>query len=127
MPVEWPYQAQAAQTLWLLDTFGFERPVLLGSGLGAGVALLIAAWYPSRLAGLVEVNPGLTHERCAQVADLAEQEPAWRAWLDAPPAWARLERRLTCPVLRVRSRSTRRVLASVRTFLDSHVQSDPCC
>jgi pimeloyl-ACP methyl ester carboxylesterase len=113
-----PYQTHAAQTLRLLDTFGFDRSVLLGSGLAAGVALLIAAWYPNRVAGLVQVNPGLSHARWAHVAALAEQQPAWRAWLDAPPAWARLERRLTCPMLRLRARSVGRIVDQTRAFLD---------
>jgi pimeloyl-ACP methyl ester carboxylesterase len=115
---EVPYQAHVAQTLWLLETFGFEQPVVLGSGLGSGVALLVAAWYPQRVAGLVLVNPGLNHERWAQVAALAEEQPAWRAWLDAPPAWRRLEAQVTCPMLRLRARSVRRVVDQTRAFLE---------
>jgi pimeloyl-ACP methyl ester carboxylesterase len=117
----WPphvaYQTQATQTLWLLDTFGFEQPVLLGSGLGGGVALLVAAWYPTRIAGLVLVNPGLTRARRAKIAGLAAEQPAWRAWLDAPPAWSRLERRVVCPTLHVRARAVRHVVGQVRAFL----------
>jgi pimeloyl-ACP methyl ester carboxylesterase len=128
---ELPYQAQAAELVRLLDTFGFlHGVVLLGSGLASGVALLVAAWYPGRLAGLVLVNfqPRLTRARRLKIAALAADQPAWRAWLDAPPAWRRLEARVTCPVLRVRARAgPRRLdLDATRAFLDSRVQSGPC-
>jgi pimeloyl-ACP methyl ester carboxylesterase len=124
---EAPYQAHAAQTLWLLDTFGFEQPVLLGSGLGGGIALLIAAWYPKRVAGLVLVSPGLSRARRLKVEALAAEQPAWRGWLDAPPAWRQLERRVVCPRLRLGVRSARRVVDATREFLYSAVQSPACC
>jgi pimeloyl-ACP methyl ester carboxylesterase len=127
LSAEAPYQAHAAGVLWLLDTFGFEQPVLLGTGLGGGVALLVAAWYPTRVAGLVLVNHALTSARRRKIAALADEQPAWRAWLDAPPAWSRLERQVVCPVLRVRARAVRRVLLDTRTFLDSRVKSERCC
>jgi pimeloyl-ACP methyl ester carboxylesterase len=117
---ELPYQAQAAELLRVLDTFGFERSVLLGSGLGGGIALLIAAWYPKRVAGLVLVNNhALTTGRRRKIAALAADQPAWRAWLDAPPAWKRLESRVVCPVLRARTRAVRRVLDDTRAFLQA--------
>jgi pimeloyl-ACP methyl ester carboxylesterase len=126
---EVPYQSHAAQTLWLLDTFGFEQAVLLGGGLAAGVVLLVAAWYPTRVAGLVLVNGGrgLSTRQRTRLTALAAHEPALRAWLDTPPAWSRLERQVTCPVLRVRARAERRVLDHTRTFLGSRVESDVCC
>jgi pimeloyl-ACP methyl ester carboxylesterase len=127
LPPKVPYQAHAAQTVWLLDTFGFESPVLLGSGLAAGVALLVAAWYPARVAGLVLMSPGLTPARRHKIAALAADEPAWRAWLDAPPAWARLERQVVCPMLRVRAGGARGIVDEARAFLESRVQSAPCC
>jgi pimeloyl-ACP methyl ester carboxylesterase len=124
---EAPYQAHAAQTLWLLETFGFEQSVLLGSGLAAGVVLLVAAWYPTRVAGLVLVSPGLTRARRLKVEALAAEQPAWRAWLDTPPLWSRLERQVACPVLRVRGRGVRHVVDAARTFVDSRVECQRCC
>lgn len=122
-----PYQSHASQVDRLLDTFGFDQPVLLGSGLGGGIALLVAAWYPTRMAGLVLVNHALTSARRRKIAALAAEQPAWRAWLDAPPAWARLESQVVCPVLRVRARAVRHVLEDTRPFLHSRVESESCC
>jgi pimeloyl-ACP methyl ester carboxylesterase len=112
-----PYQAQAAQALWLLDTLGSEQAVLLGSGLGGGIALLVAAWYPARIAGLVLVGHAVTSARRRKIAALAAEQPAWRAWLDAPPVWSRLERQVVCPVLHVRARAVAHVIGQVRAFL----------
>ena len=114
---ELPYQAQAVETLRLLDTFGFEQPVLLGSGLASGVALLLAAWYPNLVDGLILVNPGLTRARRHKLAILAADTPAWRAWLDAPPAWARVESQVTCPVLRLPARTSAPTVEPARAFL----------
>ena len=129
LPGAVPYQAQAAEVTRLLDTFGFEHSVLLGSGLAASLGVVVGAWYPARLDGLVVVNfhPDLTRARRLRLATRAADEPAFRAWLDAPPRWARLESQLTCPVLRLRARTVRRVVEATRSFLDSRVQSDPCC
>ena len=128
LPVDLPYQAQAAQALWLVHTFGFDQTVLVGSGLGGTVALLMAAWYPARVAGLVLVNGGrrLSPNQRTRLTALATQQPAWRAWLDAPPACSRLERSLTCPVLRLSSRSARAVLLATRELLHSTVQFAAC-
>jgi pimeloyl-ACP methyl ester carboxylesterase len=121
---ELPYQAQALEVLGLLDTFGFSHTVLLGMGLAAGVALVLAAWYPNRVAGLVLVNP--TRRLSRSGLEHAPPGAKTRAWLDAPPNWARLERQITCPMLRLRARSPRRVVAATWEFLASRVQSDAC-
>jgi pimeloyl-ACP methyl ester carboxylesterase len=49
--------AQVIDIVSLLDVFGFQHPVLIAEGPAAHVALLLAVWYPSSLAGLVLVDP----------------------------------------------------------------------
>lgn len=52
------YQLQVADTLALLDTLGIEQAVLVGHSFGAVIGLLLAAWYPRRVAGLVLLDGG---------------------------------------------------------------------
>lgn len=47
----------AADTLTLLDVFGFPTPVLIGHGAGCLVALLAAGWQPERVGALVLLAP----------------------------------------------------------------------
>jgi pimeloyl-ACP methyl ester carboxylesterase len=117
LPADLPYQSHVSEVHRLLDTFGFKQPVLLGSGLAGGIALLVAAWYPTRIAGVVLVSHTLTSARRRKIAVLAAEQPAWRAWLDAPPAWSRLERQVVCPMLHVRARAVPHLVGQVRAFL----------
>ncbi len=77
-----PYQHQqhAMDLLALLDQFGFGSPVLLGEGLGCLTALLVAAWFPTRVSGLILVNQ--TSE-----ADVAALRQRLTCPLLALPAW----------------------------------------
>jgi pimeloyl-ACP methyl ester carboxylesterase len=52
------YQVHVADTMALLDLFGFEHVVLAGHSYGAVIGLLIAAWYPERVAGLILIDGG---------------------------------------------------------------------
>jgi pimeloyl-ACP methyl ester carboxylesterase len=85
------YQVDAADVLALLDTFGFRAPVLVGEGLGCVAALIVAAWYAERVAGLVLVSPRSAAPPSETVRSLA--------LLDCPPDLPRLHARITCPVL----------------------------
>src|SRR5207245_9519776 len=48
-----PYQVDAVDLIGVLSQFGFRTPVLLGERLGCVTALVAAAWYPDRVAGLI--------------------------------------------------------------------------
>jgi hypothetical protein len=79
-----PLHVRAWDVLGVLDQFGFLRPVLLG-GLPA---LLLGAWFPHRVAGLVLIDPVLS-----------SNEPEL---VDCQPDLAALRARLACPVLDMR-------------------------
>lgn len=65
MPSGWtgesPYslQANADQTVSLMDALGIDKALLVGHSAGASVALLVAAQYPDRVAGLVLEAPAV--------------------------------------------------------------------
>jgi pimeloyl-ACP methyl ester carboxylesterase len=87
-----PYQVDAADLLALLDQFGFEAPVVVAEGFGSVAALLVAAWQPGRVAGLVLIEP--TYDDPPPSAGLAG-----RALRDCPPDAASLRNSILCPVL----------------------------
>jgi pimeloyl-ACP methyl ester carboxylesterase len=84
------YQVSAADLVGALDQFGFAAPVLVGEGHGCLAALLISAWYPSRVAGLVLINAA---------SDPPAHTPEARALTDCPPDWARLRGAVRCRML----------------------------
>lgn len=51
------YDLLAADLRDVLDTTGFERPVIAGASMGAHTAVRFALEYPERVAGLVLVTP----------------------------------------------------------------------
>ncbi len=65
LPGEWqgpsPYgaEAQAAQTVALMDALGIDRAVLVGNSAGGAVAVLTALTYPERVQALVLVDPAV--------------------------------------------------------------------
>lgn len=65
LPGEWqgasPYgaEAQAAQTVALMDALGIDRAVLVGNSAGGAVAMLVALAYPERVQALVLVDPAV--------------------------------------------------------------------
>jgi len=93
-----PYQVDAADLMAVLDQFGFASPVLVGEGLGCVAALLVAAWYVGRVAGLVLIEPTYT----VPPLDCLEA----RALSDCPPDWTSLRRTVECPVLVVPERAS---------------------
>jgi pimeloyl-ACP methyl ester carboxylesterase len=90
-----PYQVAAADLLGVLDQFGFLEAMLLAEGVSCAPAVLVAAWHPSRLAGLVLVEPPF--------GDLPPSGEALeaRALRDCPPDWSRLRAAIRCPVLSI--------------------------
>ncbi len=86
-----PYQVDAGDLIGVLSQFGFRTPVLVGERLGCVTALVAAAWYPDRVAGLILANPVYDPPRSETVAA--------RALRDCPPDWSRLRAALRCRVL----------------------------
>lgn len=86
-----PYQVDASDLLAVLDQFGFERPVIVAEALGGVPALLVAAWHPRRVAGLVLIDP--TSDPPSADCLMA------RALRDCPPDVIALRDALQCPKL----------------------------
>jgi hypothetical protein len=89
-----PYQIAALDVIGLLDQFGFAAPVLVAEKHACLTVLVVAAWQPTRPAGLVlvdavvEVPPG--------VADTGLAGLALRT---CPPDWPTLRALVQCPML----------------------------
>src|SRR5438874_361468 len=88
---EAPYQVDVLDLIGVLSQFGFRTPVLLGERLGCVTALVAAAWYPDRVAGLILVDPAYDPP--------ADEGVAARALRDCPPDWPSVRSALRCPVL----------------------------
>jgi pimeloyl-ACP methyl ester carboxylesterase len=88
------YQVHVANTLALIDLFGFEQVVIIGTGIGGLVGLLMAAWHSERVAGLVRIE-----------GDSPSQAPAvereMRVLRDCPPDYPALAAAVACPRLDV--------------------------
>jgi pimeloyl-ACP methyl ester carboxylesterase len=83
-----PYQVHVEDTRGVLQQFGFVRPVLVSSGLGAVVVLLLAAWYPALVGALVLIDPTYAPPMDATLAA--------RALRECPPDWAAVRRGVHC-------------------------------
>jgi pimeloyl-ACP methyl ester carboxylesterase len=92
-----PYMVNAVDLHATLRQFGFSKPILVGERLGCLTALLLAAWYPSNVHGLVLIDP--------MYAPPPAETIEARALRDCPPDVARLRVRLSCPVLDAASTS----------------------
>lgn len=90
-----PYQVQTMDLREILGQFGFERAILIGERLGCVAAVLLAAWHPSRIAGLVLIDATFT------VPSSFDSLEA-RALRDCPPDWPSLRAAVQCPVVEVR-------------------------
>jgi pimeloyl-ACP methyl ester carboxylesterase len=100
------YQVQAADVLGAIDQFGF-RPVLVGERLGCLVALLVAAWFPGRVAGLVLLDPP-REEPGVSDSLLA------RSLRDCPADWSRLRASVRCPMLEPKAEAS---VSAVEAFV----------
>jgi pimeloyl-ACP methyl ester carboxylesterase len=69
----------------ILDSYGIDRAVLLGTSLGGGVSMVVAATQPDRVAGLVlnDVGPQLEREGFARIQGYAGMLPPAATWDDA--------------------------------------------
>ncbi len=88
-----PYQVDALDLLGVLGQFGFAAPVLVGERLGSVTAVVVGAWYPDRLAGLILVD--------VKYDPPPDESIEARALRDCPPDWPRLRRALQRPVLEI--------------------------
>jgi len=75
----------AADVVAVLDTFGVERAVLLGTSLGGSVAMHTGATYPDRVAGLVlnDVGPQLDPTGFARIQAYVGKLPPAASWDEA--------------------------------------------
>jgi pimeloyl-ACP methyl ester carboxylesterase len=103
-----PFQVDAIDLVGVLSQFGFDAPILLGERLGCVASLIVAAWYPGRMAGLVLIDP----------TDAAPAQPGIeaRALRDCPPNWTALRNEVACPVLVARSASPA-LIADLEAFV----------
>ena len=90
-----PLQVDAVDLFGVLVQFGFTTPVLVGERLGCVTALLVSAWYPDRVAGLVLFEPIYAAPNIVSIAA--------RALRDCPPDLAALRTAIRCPVLEAES------------------------
>jgi pimeloyl-ACP methyl ester carboxylesterase len=69
----------------VLDAVGVQRAVFLGTSLGGGVSMQLAATHPDRVAGLVlnDVGPKLEPEGFARIQSYAGKLPPAATWDDA--------------------------------------------
>jgi pimeloyl-ACP methyl ester carboxylesterase len=88
-----PYQVQAMDILATLDQFGFDKPILVGERLGSLAAVLLAAWYPGRVARLVLIDATYTAQGSS---------PEARSLSDCPPDWPSIRGAVQCPIVEVR-------------------------
>lgn len=80
--------AYVAHALDVLDAAGVGRAVAIGVCQGAGIALVLAAHHPDRVAGVVAINPGLVLS-----ARHAHREAVdFDAHLDTDEGWAKENR-----------------------------------
>ncbi len=86
-----PYQLWFDDLFGVLKQFGFGAPILIGERLGCLAALLVAAWCPSEVGGLVLIDP---HYDPPAGDGLAAQ-----ALRDCPPDWPALRSAVHCRVL----------------------------
>lgn len=102
-----PYQVQVADLHGMMAQFGFVGAVILAEGIGCAGALLLAAWYPRRVAAVVLVDAG-PPDGDALIA---------RSLRDCPPDWARLRQHVTCPVVE-RASTDFDLVEQLQTLLD---------
>jgi len=102
-----PYQVDVVDLIGVLSQFGFRIPVLLGERLGCVTALLAAAWYPDRVAGLILADPVYDPP--------ASEEVAARALRDCSPDWSSVRSALRCRVLESNA------LEAIEEFLQAQV------
>jgi pimeloyl-ACP methyl ester carboxylesterase len=104
-----PYQVDAGDLLEVLDQFGFLTPVLVAERLGCVPALLLAAWHPQHVAGLVLVDP-----TSSTLVDGVEG----RALRDCPPDLPSLRAQVQCPVSEVVPSGAALAIEAIQAFVN---------
>jgi pimeloyl-ACP methyl ester carboxylesterase len=75
-----------ARDMWeLLDHFGLERCVVIGTSMGGVIAMIMAAQQPQRVAGFVlnDIGPELNHAGLQRIASYVAIKTEVRNWDDA--------------------------------------------
>jgi 3-oxoadipate enol-lactonase len=67
-PTAYDYADQLRDLEILLDQLGQERPVLIGSSMGAATSMAFALEHPERVQALVQITPAYTGARTTAVA-----------------------------------------------------------
>jgi lipase len=75
----WSIERHVADLVATLDARGLDRPLVVGHSFGGFVALHLAAAAPSRVAGVVLLDPAgaLDPARAAREAELARRDEGW--------------------------------------------------
>ena len=89
--------AHAARVVALLDVLGVDRTALVGHGMGAAIATVVAHTHPERVAHLMLVNPTMLGDRpddvmlSRRVGRLVPLLTLWRRlspdWFASAPSW----------------------------------------
>jgi class 3 adenylate cyclase len=75
-----PFEVMTDDLRTVLDAAGSERPVLFASVECVPIAILFAATYPERVAGLVLCDPTITYSATDETP-WAWSRPEWDAWM----------------------------------------------
>jgi len=73
-PAAYEYRDLVGDLRRVLDDLGLERPVLVGSSMGAATALALALEEPQRVSALVQITPAYDGAPRSEPADLEEWE-----------------------------------------------------
>jgi pimeloyl-ACP methyl ester carboxylesterase len=84
-PSTYTPQHYVADVVAVLDAFGIDRAVLLGTSLGGSVSMTLNAQHPQRVAGVIlnDVGPVLEAAGFARIQSYAGQLPSNASWADA--------------------------------------------
>ena len=77
-PKAYEYADLVADLERVLDQLGIERPVLVGSSMGAAAAMAFTLAHPERVPALVQITPAYTGDRTTRVS-----EETWTRLADA--------------------------------------------
>jgi len=108
------YQVAAADFLGVLDQFGFASPILVGERVGCVPLVLVAAWYPERLGGVILVDP------TSEPPTVHGSGPEAWSLRDCPPDLGALQARLTCKVLETSAQSAD-LMHTIEAFLQAQL------
>ena len=86
-----PFQVQVDDLEGVLTQFGFEHIVLAAEGLSCTSALLLAAWYPRRVAAMALIDPDLRPPTGDSLTA--------RSLRECPPDWPRLRELARCTIV----------------------------